>query len=101
MDGAGNVAVDDNKGSYHRFLAPLPLIKGLAFTLKTFFTKPITYQYPEQKREPAPLARSSAPEQERLSLFPFRGSLRNEKQGSAVPPIRSGVGEATSEPHGA
>ena len=36
------------------FGVPLPLVKGLAFTLKTFFTKPITYQYPEQKREPAP-----------------------------------------------
>lgn len=35
------------------FGVPLPLVKGLAFTLKTFFTKPITYQYPEQKREPA------------------------------------------------
>jgi NADH-quinone oxidoreductase chain I len=32
---------------------PLPFLKGLAFTLKTFFTKPITYQYPEQKREPS------------------------------------------------
>lgn len=32
---------------------PAPLLKGLAFTLKTFFTKPITCQYPEQKREPS------------------------------------------------
>ncbi|MBE0616579.1 MAG: NADH-quinone oxidoreductase subunit I [Proteobacteria bacterium] len=30
-----------------------PLLKGLAFTLSQFFTKPITYQYPEEKREPA------------------------------------------------
>ncbi|MDF1553259.1 MAG: NADH-quinone oxidoreductase subunit NuoI [Deferrisomatales bacterium] len=30
-----------------------PLLSGLAFTLKTFFTKPITYQYPEQKRDVA------------------------------------------------
>ena len=30
-----------------------PLLKGLAFTLKRFFSKPITYQYPEQKREPS------------------------------------------------
>ena len=28
-----------------------PLLKGLAFTLSRLFTKPITYQYPEQKRE--------------------------------------------------
>ena len=35
------------------FGTPLPLLKGLAFTLKTFFTKPITYQYPDQKREPS------------------------------------------------
>ncbi len=32
----------------------LPLVKGLAFTLKTFFTKPITYEYPDQKRDPSP-----------------------------------------------
>ena len=30
-----------------------PLLKGLAFTLSRFFTKPITYQYPEEKREPS------------------------------------------------
>jgi NADH-quinone oxidoreductase chain I len=36
------------------FGTPVPLLKGLAFTLKTFFTKPVTYQYPEQKREPSP-----------------------------------------------
>jgi len=30
-----------------------PLIKGLAFTFSRFFTKPVTYQYPEEKREPS------------------------------------------------
>ena len=30
-----------------------PLLKGLAFTLRRFFSKPITYQYPEEKREVA------------------------------------------------
>ena len=30
-----------------------PLLKGLAFTLGRFFSKPITYQYPEEKREVA------------------------------------------------
>ncbi|GAB4268332.1 MAG: NADH-quinone oxidoreductase subunit NuoI [Deferrisomatales bacterium] len=30
-----------------------PLLKGLALTLSRFFSKPITYQYPEEKREPS------------------------------------------------
>ena len=30
-----------------------PLLKGLAFTLGRFFTKPVTYQYPEERREPS------------------------------------------------
>ena len=30
-----------------------PLLKGLTLTLSRFFSKPITYQYPEQKREVA------------------------------------------------
>ena len=29
----------------------LPLIKGLLFTGKHIFSKPVTYQYPEQRRE--------------------------------------------------
>ncbi len=29
----------------------IPLLKGLAFTIKHLFVKPITYQYPEQRRE--------------------------------------------------
>lgn len=28
-----------------------PLVKGLAFTLRQAFTKPVTYQYPEKRRE--------------------------------------------------
>lgn len=32
----------------------LPLLKGLRLTLKRFFSKPITMQYPEEKRTPAP-----------------------------------------------
>ncbi len=32
----------------------VPLIKGLIFTGKTAFTRPITYQYPEEKREVSP-----------------------------------------------
>jgi NADH-quinone oxidoreductase chain I len=32
----------------------VPLFKGLAFTFRQIFTKPITYQYPEQKRPIAP-----------------------------------------------
>jgi len=32
----------------------IPLLKGLATTLKMVFTKPITQQYPEQKREMFP-----------------------------------------------
>jgi hypothetical protein len=28
VDGAGNVAIDDDKGQYHRFLPPVPLIVG-------------------------------------------------------------------------
>lgn len=32
----------------------LPLIKGLAKTLEQFFRKPITIQYPEQRREVSP-----------------------------------------------
>ncbi|MCX8118836.1 MAG: NADH-quinone oxidoreductase subunit NuoI [Desulfobacterota bacterium] len=31
----------------------VPLLKGLAFTLKQFFSRPITIQYPEEKRPPA------------------------------------------------
>lgn len=27
----------------------IPLLKGLALTLRTFFTHPVTIQYPEQK----------------------------------------------------
>ncbi len=34
--------------------ALVPLFKGLGFTLKTAFTKPITYQYPEVKRPVSP-----------------------------------------------
>jgi NADH-quinone oxidoreductase subunit I len=30
-----------------------PLLKGLAFTLGRFFTRPVTIQYPEEKRETA------------------------------------------------
>lgn len=29
----------------------LPFLKGLAYTLKNFFSKPITIQYPSQRRE--------------------------------------------------
>ena len=29
----------------------IPLIKGLATTLRHVFTKPITLQYPEEKRQ--------------------------------------------------
>jgi NADH-quinone oxidoreductase subunit I len=32
----------------------LPLLKGLWLTLRRFFSKPITVQYPEVKRVPAP-----------------------------------------------
>jgi NADH-quinone oxidoreductase subunit I len=32
----------------------IPLLKGLATTLRMVFTKPITQQYPEEKREMAP-----------------------------------------------
>lgn len=32
----------------------IPLLKGLATTLRMVFTKPITQQYPEQKREMFP-----------------------------------------------
>ncbi len=32
----------------------IPLLKGLATTLRMVFTKPITQQYPEQKREMYP-----------------------------------------------
>ena len=31
----------------------IPLLKGLATTLKYCFSKPITLQYPEEKREPS------------------------------------------------
>ncbi len=31
----------------------IPLLKGLWLTLKRFFSKPITVQYPEEKRPPA------------------------------------------------
>ena len=31
----------------------IPLIKGLLLTLRRFFSKPITVQYPEKKRPPA------------------------------------------------
>jgi len=31
----------------------LPLVKGLWLTLRRFFSKPITVQYPDEKREPA------------------------------------------------
>ncbi len=32
----------------------LPLLKGLKLTLKFFFSKPVTIQYPEQKRDISP-----------------------------------------------
>ncbi len=32
----------------------IPLLKGLATTLKYCFSKPITLQYPEEKRDPYP-----------------------------------------------
>jgi len=32
----------------------LPLLKGLRLTLRTFFTRPVTVRYPEEKREVAP-----------------------------------------------
>jgi len=32
----------------------VPLIKGLKYTLGRFFSKPITIQYPEERREVAP-----------------------------------------------
>jgi NADH-quinone oxidoreductase subunit I len=32
----------------------IPLLKGLATTLRMVFTKPITLQYPEEKRQVAP-----------------------------------------------
>jgi NADH-quinone oxidoreductase chain I len=31
-----------------------PLLKGLGLTLKAFFSKPVTIQYPEEKRPPSP-----------------------------------------------
>lgn len=32
----------------------LPLLRGLRLTLQKFFSRPVTIQYPEQKREVAP-----------------------------------------------
>jgi len=32
----------------------LPLLKGLRLTLRTFFTRPVTVRYPEEKREVSP-----------------------------------------------
>ncbi len=32
----------------------IPLLKGLRLTLSRFFSRPITVQYPEEKRPPAP-----------------------------------------------
>ncbi|MBW2038580.1 MAG: NADH-quinone oxidoreductase subunit NuoI [Deltaproteobacteria bacterium] len=32
----------------------IPLLKGLRLTLKRFFSRPVTIQYPEHKREVAP-----------------------------------------------
>ena len=32
----------------------IPLLKGLRLTIKRFFSRPVTIQYPEQKREVAP-----------------------------------------------
>ena len=32
----------------------IPLLKGLKLTLKMFFSRPITVQYPEEKTPPAP-----------------------------------------------
>jgi NADH-quinone oxidoreductase chain I len=32
----------------------VPLLKGLRLTLKRFFSRPVTIQYPDQKREVAP-----------------------------------------------
>ena len=32
----------------------IPMLKGLALTLRRFFSKPITVQYPDVKRIPAP-----------------------------------------------
>jgi NADH-quinone oxidoreductase subunit I len=32
----------------------IPLLKGLRLTLKSFFSRPVTIKYPEQKREVAP-----------------------------------------------
>ncbi|RLB08315.1 MAG: NADH-quinone oxidoreductase subunit NuoI [Deltaproteobacteria bacterium] len=32
----------------------VPLLRGLRLTLKRFFSRPVTIQYPEQKREVAP-----------------------------------------------
>jgi NADH-quinone oxidoreductase chain I len=32
----------------------IPLLKGLGLTLKMFFSRPVTVQYPEEKTPPAP-----------------------------------------------
>ena len=36
VDGAGNIAVNDDKGRYHALLPPLPLIQGRALDFRTF-----------------------------------------------------------------
>ncbi len=41
-----NVSIHRPKGKYI-----LPLLKGMCYTLRQLFTKPITIEYPEQKRE--------------------------------------------------
>jgi NADH-quinone oxidoreductase chain I len=41
-----NVSIKRPKGKYI-----LPLLKGMCYTLRQLFTKPITIEYPEQKRE--------------------------------------------------
>jgi NADH-quinone oxidoreductase subunit I len=41
-----NVSINRPKGKYI-----LPLLKGMCYTLRQLFTKPITIEYPEQKRE--------------------------------------------------
>lgn len=41
-----NVSINRPKGKYI-----FPLLKGMCYTLRQLFTKPITIEYPEQKRE--------------------------------------------------
>jgi len=53
-DKKGYYSIEEIRENLRRPSIITPLLKGLGYTLKQFFSRPVTIQYPEEKRDISP-----------------------------------------------